>query len=50
MWVGAPVGTYGGLMVLLGSYGDQVTGRPEPREWPLPLSRQLHVRIYQTAR
>jgi len=49
MWVGAPIGTDAGLMVLLGSY-DDVTPRPDPREWPLPMSHQLHVRIYETAR
>ncbi len=50
MWVGAPIGTYGGLMVLLGSYGDQAAAGPVPRQWPLPLSRQLQVRIYETPR
>jgi hypothetical protein len=50
VWVGEPVGTYGGLMVLLGSYGNRVTGAAAPREWALPLSRQLHVRIYETPR
>jgi len=50
MWVGAPIGTYAGLMVLLGSYDDDVTDRPDPRDWPLVLSRQLRVRIYETPR
>ena len=50
MWVGAPVGTYGGLMVLLGSYDEPGTGRPDAREWPLPLSRYLRVRIYESPR
>jgi hypothetical protein len=50
MWVGAPIGTYAGLMVLLGSYDDGVTDRPAPRDWPLALSRQLQVRIYETPR
>jgi len=36
-------------MVLLGSY-DDVTDRPDPRDWPLALSRKLHVRIYETPR
>jgi hypothetical protein len=49
MWVGAPLGTFGGLMVLLGSYGDDM-GRTAPREWPLPLSRYLRVRIYESSR
>jgi hypothetical protein len=50
MWVGAPIGTYAGLMVLLGSYDDDVTHRPDARDWPLTLSRQLQVRIYETPR
>jgi hypothetical protein len=50
MWVGAPVGTYGGLMVLLGSYDEPGTVRPDAREWPLPLSRYLRVRIYESPR
>ena len=50
MWVGAPLGTYAGLMVLLGSYDDPATDRPDPPEWPLTLSRQLQVRIYETPR
>jgi hypothetical protein len=49
MWVGTPIGTHAGLMVLLGSY-DDATDRPDPRDWPLTLSRQLQVRIYETPR
>jgi hypothetical protein len=37
-------------MVLLGSYDDGEAGRPDPREWPLPLSRYLRVRIYESPR
>lgn len=48
IWVGAPIGTHGGLMVLLGSYDDGDQGRPDAREWPLPLSRYLRVRIYES--
>ena len=51
MWVGAPLQSYAGLMVLLGSYDDQNADRPDARdEWPLALSRQLQVRIYETPR
>jgi hypothetical protein len=50
MWVGAPIGTHAGLMVLVGSYDDRATDRPGPRDWPLILSRQLQVRIYETPR
>jgi hypothetical protein len=50
MWVGVPVGSHAGLLVLLGSYEDQHADRADPREWPLAMSRQLHVRIYETPR
>ncbi len=49
LWVGVPLDTYGGLLVLIGSDGDEVV-RPEPREWPLPLSQSLGVRIYDSRR
>jgi hypothetical protein len=48
--VGVPIGSFSGLMVLLGSYDDQDGDRPDPRDWPLALARQLQVRIYETAR
>jgi hypothetical protein len=50
LWIGAPVGTHAGLLVLLGSYGDDpraVGG--DPLGWPLPLSRDLGVRIYENS-
>ena len=48
LWIGAPVGTHAGLLVLLGSYGDdpRVVGA-DSVGWPLPLSRDLGVRIYE---
>jgi hypothetical protein len=48
VWIGAPVGTHAGLLVLLGSYGDdpRAVGADSPG-WPLPLSRDLGVRIYE---
>lgn len=47
VWIGAPVGTHAGLLVLLGGYDDpQAFGR-DPSGWPLPLSRDLGVRIYE---
>ncbi len=49
LWVGVPLGSYGGLLVLLGS-DDEAVARPDPREWPLPLSRSLGVRIYDSRR
>ena len=48
LWIGAPLGTYAGLMILLGSEGDRDAVRRDPPEWPLPLSRDLGVRIYES--
>jgi hypothetical protein len=51
LWVGAPVGTFAGLLVLLGSYGDDPRkGGGDPSGWPLPLSSDLGVRIYENSR
>ena len=50
LWVGAPVGTYAGLLVLLGSYGaDSLEVGDDPSGWPLPLSSDLGVRIYENS-
>jgi hypothetical protein len=46
LWIGLPVGTYAGLLTLLGT-NDGAVHRSEPREW-LPLSRSLGVRIYES--
>ena len=46
LWIGQPVGTYAGLMALLGS-DEPEARRSEPREW-LPLSRSMGVRIYES--
>lgn len=46
LWIGNPVGTHAGLMVLLGD--DRPLGETRAaREWPLPLSNFLGVRIYE---
>lgn len=45
--IGAPVGTHAGLLVLLGGYEEPRAGRGDPSGWPLPLSRDLGVRIYE---
>jgi hypothetical protein len=51
VWVGAPVGTHAGLLVLLGSYDDEPrTIGSDPLDWPLALSRGLGVRIYENSR
>ena len=49
VWIGEPVGTQAGLLVLLGTYDDAQAGRPDPSDWPLALSRNLGVRIYETS-
>ena len=51
LWIGAPLGTHAGLLVLLGSYNDdrRVVG-DDPFGWPLSLSRDLGVRIYGNSR
>lgn len=46
LWIGIPVGTHAGLLVLTGSDEDERATRPDPRDWPLPLSTYLGVRIY----
>jgi hypothetical protein len=46
LWIGLPVGTYAGLLTLLGT-DDGTAQRSEPRGW-LPLSRSLGVRIYES--
>ena len=46
LWIGLPVGTYAGLLTLLGT-DDGASRRSEPRGW-LPLSRSLGVRIYES--
>jgi hypothetical protein len=47
VWIGAPVGTHAGLLVLLGSYDKPHSGGADSYGWPLPLSRDLGVRIYE---
>ena len=50
LWIGAPVGTHAGLLVLLGSYDDDPRAVGEdPFGWPLPLSGDLGVRIYENS-
>lgn len=49
LWIGAPLGTHAGLLVLLGSYDDPRAFGADPSGWPLPLSRDLGVRIYENS-
>jgi hypothetical protein len=44
LWIGSPIGTYAGLLILLGGRDDPP--RQDASEWPLPMSRALGVRIY----
>jgi hypothetical protein len=48
LWIGSPLGTYAGLMVLVGDHDNQAGAMFAPRDWPLPLSRPLGVRIYES--
>jgi hypothetical protein len=48
LWIGSPVGTYAGLMVLVGDHDDPAGAMLAPRDWPLPISRALGVRIYES--
>ena len=45
--IGVPVGTHAGLLVLVGRDGPPELG---PTTWPLPLSRALGVRVYNSTR
>lgn len=47
LWIGQPIGTHAGLLVLLGSH-ENVDGITRRHDWPLPLSRRLGVRIYES--
>jgi hypothetical protein len=49
LWIGRPHGSHGGLLILLGDHGDPETPRSDPHDWPLPMSRGLGVRIYDSA-
>ncbi|HVR89287.1 MAG TPA: hypothetical protein VHG53_07050 [Candidatus Limnocylindria bacterium] len=46
LWIGAPVGTHAGLLILVGHSREAPVGR-DSSGWPLPLSRELGVRIYE---
>jgi hypothetical protein len=48
LWVGLPLGTHAGLLALVGGDDDWLTTRPDPLTWPLPFSRALGVRIYES--
>lgn len=48
LWIGKPVGTHAGLLVLLGNdEKPAAAAKLAARNWPLPLSKFLGVRIYE---
>jgi hypothetical protein len=47
LWIGQPIGTYAGLMVLLGGHEDPSGVGAAASDWPLALSRYLGVRMYE---
>jgi hypothetical protein len=50
LWIGAPVSTSAGLLVLVGGYDDDRRRvGDKPFGWPLPFSRELGVRIYESS-
>jgi len=48
LWIGEPVGAHAGLMVLVGDHTDPAEAMFAARDWPLPLSRALGVRVYES--
>jgi hypothetical protein len=47
--IGAPEGTHAGLLVLVGrDEPEALAGDRDHTSWPLPLSRDLGVRVYQS--
>jgi hypothetical protein len=48
LWIGAPIGTHAGLLVLVGHYDAQPFASADIGGWPLPLSTALGVRIYES--
>ncbi len=48
LWTGVSAGTSAGLMLLQGSDEGGHAVRRDPAQWPLPLSRALGVRIYES--
>ena len=47
IWIGRPVGSYAGLLVLLGHARDVDRAGRTAGQWPLSLSADLGVRIYE---
>lgn len=47
LWIGQPVGSYAGLLILLGNHREDPP-TDGARDWPLLMSRRLGVRIYDS--
>jgi hypothetical protein len=47
LWIGAPLGTHAGRLILVGGADDASAAGRDPGQWPLSLSRSLGVRIYE---
>lgn len=48
LWIGAPIGTHAGLLVLVGHNDEEPFVSSDIGGWPLPLSTALGVRIYES--
>ena len=48
LWIGLPLGTHAGLMLLVGDHDNPAGAMFAPRDWPLQFSRALGVRIYES--
>lgn len=50
LWIGTPVSSEAGLLVVTGHHDASAYGEADRGGWPLPTSRELGVRIYESAR
>jgi hypothetical protein len=50
IWIGAPLGTRAGLVILIGTYRDAAGAPASQLGWPLPVGRALGIRVYESAR
>lgn len=49
LWIGQPLASYAGLLVLLGDRAEPPRKPSDRADWPLLMSRRLGVRIYDSA-
>lgn len=50
LWIGTPMASDAGLLLVTGHRDATAYDDAEPDGWPLPLSRSLGVRVYESAR